>query len=278
MVLGQQQKEHKLRIPDEVKLISALGTVALGGILLVASAVTIPTGYVGIPVLFGKVQPGYLEAGLHFRNPFSRVMKLDLRTQKADEEGTIPSKEMLSMTLKTSINYHIDKAKAGDLYNTLGMDYFNRLIEPHIRSAIREVTSGYNADQFFSGDRNEIQIKIAQALTKTLTPRGIVIESVMLKEISPPETVRRAIEWKQAQQQEAQAMQFKLQRERLEAERKTIEAKGIQDFQEIVKKGIDANLLAWKGIEATEVIARSPNSKIIIIGNKDGMPLITPLQ
>jgi regulator of protease activity HflC (stomatin/prohibitin superfamily) len=267
-----------LHISDELKVLLGLGTVALCGTLLVASAVTIPTGFVGIPVLFGKVQQGYLEAGLHFRNPFTIVKKLDLRTQKADEEGTIPSKEMLSMTLKTSINYHIDKAKAGDLYNTLGMDYFNRLIEPHIRSAIREVTSSYNADQFFSGDRNEIQIRIAEALTKTLTPRGIVIESVMLKEISPPNTVRIAIESKQAQQQEAQAMQFRLQRERLEAERKTIEAKGIQDFQEIVKKGIDANLLAWKGIEATEIIAKSPNSKIIIIGNKDGMPLITPLQ
>jgi regulator of protease activity HflC (stomatin/prohibitin superfamily) len=253
-----------------------LSSIPIGIFMLFCSISTIPTGYVGIPVLFGKVQEGYLEAGFHMLNPFAIVTKLDLRTQKADEEGVIPSKEMLNMTLKTSVNYHIDKAKAGEIYNTLGTDYFDKFIEPHIRSSIREVTSEYKAEQFFSSDRNEIQKKIEDSITRNLTPRGVIIESVMLKEISPPETVRIAIESKQAQQQEAEAMKFKLQRERLEAERKTIEAQGIQNFQEIVKKGIDANLLAWKGIEATEALAKSPNTKIVMIGNKDGMPLIMP--
>jgi regulator of protease activity HflC (stomatin/prohibitin superfamily) len=262
---------------DDLKFFGFLAFIAslfLGLVLFICSISTIETGYVGIPVLFGKVQDGYLEAGLHFLNPFVLVTKLDLRTQKADEEGVIPSKEMLNMTLKTSVNYHLDKAKAGEIYNTLGTDYFDKFIEPHIRSSIREVTSEYKAEQFFSSDRNEIQQKIEDSITRNLTPRGIIIESVMLKEISPPETVRIAIESKQAQEQEAQAMQFKLQKERLEAERKTIEATGIQNFQEIVKKGIDANLLAWKGIEATELLAKSPNSKIIMIGNKEGLPLI----
>ncbi len=247
-------------------------------VLFICSISTIPTGYVGIPVLFGEVQPGYLEAGLHITNPFTWVTKMDLRTQKADEEGVIPSKEMLNMTLKTSVNYHVDKAKAGDIYNTLGTDYFDKFVEPHIRSSIREVTSEYRAEQFFSSDRNEIQKRIEQSISRNLTPRGIVVESVMLKEVTPPATVTRAIETKQAMQQEAEGMKFKLQREKLEAERKTIEAQGIQNFQEIVKKGIDSNLLAWKGIEATENIAKSPNTKIVIIGNKDsgGMPLILP--
>jgi regulator of protease activity HflC (stomatin/prohibitin superfamily) len=263
---------RELRVPITATAIGA------GILLLISSAITIPTGYVGIPTLFGQVQPGYLEAGLHFINPLAIVTKLDLRTQIANEEGTIPSQEMLSMTLKTSVNFHIDKAKAGEIYNTLGTDYFVKFIEPHIRSAIREVTSEYKAAQFFSNDRNKIQERIASIMSDRLTPRGVIIESVMLKEVSPPDTVRRAIESKQAQQQEAEAMKFRLQRERLEAERKTIEAQGIQNFQEIVKKGIDENLLAWKGIEATELLARSPNSKIIIIGNNKGMPLITPLQ
>jgi regulator of protease activity HflC (stomatin/prohibitin superfamily) len=100
----------------------------------------------------------------------------------------------------------------------------------------------------------------------------------LLKEVSPPALVTAAIERKQAQQQEAEAMKFKLESERLEAERKEIEAKGIQKFQEIVKKGIDSNLLAWKGIEATEKLAKSKNAKIVVIGNKgtSGMPLIIP--
>lgn len=258
----------------ETKITLSIGTFFLSLFILFCSISTIPTGYVGIPVLFGRVQPGYLEAGIHVLNPFVWVTKLDLRTQKADEEGVIPSKEMLNMLVKTSINYHLDKAKAGDIYNTVGTDYFNKLIDPHMRSTLREVTSEYRAEQFFSNARNEIQRKIENTLSNYLTPRGIVIEAVMIKEVSPPATVTRAIEAKQAQQQEAEAMQFRLQREKLEAERKTIEAKGIQQFQDIVKKGIDENLLTWKGIEATENLAKSPNTKIIVIGNRDGLPLI----
>lgn len=264
------------QIRNHIIAMGLAASIVATPILILSSMSTIPTGYVGIPVLFGKVQDGYLDSGLHFLNPLAIVVKLDLRTQKADEKGVIPSKEMLNMTLDTSVNYHIDKSKAGEIYNTLGVDYFDKFIEPHIRSSIREVTSEYRAEQFFSSDRNEIQTRIENSIKRSLSPRGVVIESVMLKEISPPDTVRIAIESKQAQQQEAEAMKFKLQRERLEAERKTIEAQGIQNFQEIVKKGIDSNLLAWKGIEATEALAKSPNAKIIVIGNKDGLPLIMP--
>ena len=132
---------------------------------------TIPTGYVGIQVLFGKVINGYLEPGMHVVNPFTTVVKMDTRTQKADEEGVIPSKEMLSMTLKTSVNYHIDVAKADEIYKTLGVDYFDKFVDPHIRSSLRQVTSEYGAEQFFSNSRNEIQKKIQESLTQVLGPR-----------------------------------------------------------------------------------------------------------
>ena len=254
--------------------------VALIGLSYFSMVTVIPAGFVGIQVLFGKVQENYLEPGMHIINPFTTIVKFDTRTQKADEEGVIPSKEMLSMTLKTSVNYHIDKTKAQDIYKTLGTDYFYKFVDPHIRSSLRQVTSEYGAEQFFSNSRNEIQQKIQESLSQALTPRGIIVESVMLKEISPPEVVTRAIEAKQAQQQEAEAMKFKLQKEKLEAERKMIEAEGIQKFQEIVKRGIDKNLLDWKGIEATEMLAQSPNAKIIIIGNKEsgGLPIILPAK
>lgn len=257
-------------------LIPSAVTAAL--FLLTMSTSIIHIGHVGIPVLFGKITGSYLAPGLSFHHPLARVIEFDLRTQKADEEGIIPSKEMLNMTLKTSINYHIEKNKVVEIYTTVGTDYFNKLIDPHIRSSIREITSEYRAEQFFSSDRNQIQQRIEESLAHKLKQRGIIIESIMLKEVSPPALVTAAIEKKQAQQQEAEAMKFRLQSERLEAERKEIEAKGIQKFQEIVKQGIDANLLAWKGIEATEMLAKSPNAKIVIIGNKgtSGMPLIIP--
>lgn len=279
----KNSREHSLMndLLKPLRMPAPLIGIILLALLFYAFMVTsIPAGYVGIQVLFGKVESTYLEPGIHIVNPFMSIVKMDTRTQKADEEGIIPSKEMLNMTLKTSINYHVDAAQAAQIYKTLGSDYYNSFVDPHIRSIIREVTSDYSAEQFFSNSRNEIQQRIQATLTKALEPRGIIVESVMLKEISPPDVVRNAIELKQAQQQEAEAMQFKLQKERLEAERKMIEAEGIQKFQEIVKKGIDKNLLDWKGIEATETIAKSPNTKIVIIGNKDsgGLPLILPAK
>ena len=253
-----------------------IGALLLLTSLMIAFVITkIPAGHVGVPVKFGRVLDFQYEEGLHLKSPFNFIVKMDLRTKKADEEGVIPSKEMLNLHLKTSINYHLDKRHANNVYSNIGPDYFDVYIEPHFRSAIREITSDYNAEQFFSTGRNEIQGKILALLLKNLSGRGIIVESVMLKEILPPESVRIAIESRQSQQQQAEAMKFRLQRERLEADRKKIEAKGIQEFQEIVKKGIDSNLLAWKGIEATQELAKSPNSKIVLIGTKEGLPLIS---
>lgn len=259
-----------------MKVILSICGICIFVIILSCSIFTVGVGHVGIPVFFGKVSTKYYEPGIHLSNPLVIIHKMDLRTQKADEEGIIPSKEMLSMKLKTSVNYRIDKNHAGELLNTIGPDFFDKFIEPHIRSSIREVTSEYNAEQFFSSDRNEIQSRIEENIRRSLTPRGIIVESVMLKEVSPPERVRIAIESKQAQQQEAEAMKFRLQKERLEADRKAIEAQGIQNFQEIVKKGIDTNLLTWKSIEATEALAKSSNAKIVFIGNKNGLPIMLP--
>lgn len=256
--------------------ILAIAIIPLGFLTWLFCVTVISTGYVGVQTLFGKVLEQELQPGIHFLNPMSSVTKFDIKTQKVDEVGVIPSKEMLNMTLKTSINYHVDAHKVSNLYSTIGVNYVETLLEPNLRSSIRQVTSDYKAEQLFSGERDEISHKIQAILERNLAPRGIVIESVMLKEIIPPVSLQQAIELKQAHQQEAEGMQFKLQREKLEAERKQIEATGIQQFQEIVKRGIDKNLLTWKGIEATEMLAKSPNAKIIIIGNKDtnGLPLV----
>ena len=98
--------------------------------------------------------------------------------------------------------------------------------------------------------------------------------SVLLRDIQLPMTLKASIEAKQQAEQESLAMSFRLQKERQEAERKRIEAQGIRDFQQIVAQGISAQLLEWKGIEATENLAKSANAKIVVIGNSKGLPLI----
>lgn len=245
-------------------------------ILLFCSMVIIPVGYSGIETFAGNLNKETLKSGWYFRNPFSSVDKINLKTQLAEEDGVIPSQEMLNMHLKTSINYRLEESKLIDLYTLVGADYYDILIEPHIKSSLRQVTSEYKAEQLFSGERDNISKKIKSLLEKELASHGIVIESIMLKEISVPTSLQKAIELKQSHQQEAEGMEFKLKKEKLEAERKKIEAQGIQEFQEIVKKGINKDLLTWKGIEATQALANSKNTKIVIFGNKDtgGLPLI----
>jgi regulator of protease activity HflC (stomatin/prohibitin superfamily) len=120
-----------------------------------------------------------------------------------------------------------------------------------------------------------VEDEIMHGLKAALEPRGIVIENVLLRDIQLPNALRASIESKQQAEQESLAMSFRLQKERQEADRKRIEAQGIHDFQQIVAQGISAQLLQWKGIEATENLAKSPNSKIIVIGNsKNGLPLV----
>jgi regulator of protease activity HflC (stomatin/prohibitin superfamily) len=149
------------------------------------------------------------------------------------------------------------------------------LIEPNLRSAIREATASHSANALYSGEREMVAKQIVAQLSDKLGQRGVVIESILLRDIQLPNTLRASIELKQQAEQEALAMSFRLQKEKQEAERKRIEAQGISDFQRIVAQGISSQLLEWKGIEATENLAKSPNAKIVVIGSgKNGLPLI----
>ena len=171
--------------------------------------------------------------------------------------------------------YHLSPDKAADVYGTIGERYVDVLIEPNLRSAIREATASHSANALYSGEREMVAKQIVAQLTDLLGKRGIVIESVLLRDIQLPATLKASIEAKQQAEQEALAMSFRLQKETQEAQRKRIEAQGISDFQKIVAQGISSQLLEWKGIEATENLAKSPNAKVVVIGSgKNGLPLI----
>ncbi len=257
------------------KRILQLGIVVLVIILLMASTTSIPTGNVGVLTLFGRVTGEALPEGIHLINPLKSVQKLSIQTQSVKESASVPSNEGLILALDTSLLFHLDKGKAAELYQSIGPEYADKIIEPMMRAAIRSSTSAHSANALYTNARELVQQQIYDELKAELAPRGVIVESVLLRDVQLPAMLKGSIEAKQQAEQDALRMSFILQKEKQEAERKRIEAQGIADFQKIVATGISPQLLEWKGIEATEKLAASTNSKIVIIGNpKNGLPLV----
>ena len=244
-------------------------------ILLLNSVTSIKTGHVGIVTMFGRVTGRTMGEGIHLVNPLALVTELNIKTQEVKEHASVPSKEGLVMGLEASVLYHLDSAQAAEVYQKIGVNYAEVLLVPNFRSAIRGVTASNLASSLYSDARETIARDILSHLQAQVQPRGIVIENVLLRDLQLPQTLKQAIEAKQQAQQEAQRMEFVLQREKQEAERKRVEAQGIKDFQNVVSEGISDKLLEWKGIEATVELARSQNAKVVVVGaGKGGLPLI----
>jgi len=254
-----------------------LGVLAFVIVILLLSSVTrVGTGHVGVLTLFGKVQPGEpLGEGLHLINPLKTNNELSVQTQTLKESASVPSSEGLMMALDTSLIYHLNPNSAAEVFQKIGADYENVVVEPTLRSAIREATASHTANALYTGEREMVAKQIYDQVSSQLKERGLTVENVLLRDIQLPATLKSAIEAKQQAEQESLAMNFRLQKETQEAQRKRIEAAGVRDFQQIVAQGITPSLLEWKGIEATENLAKSPNSKVVVIGNnKNGLPLI----
>ncbi len=255
-----------------------LGVVLL--LLLVAATAscgfrTIDTGHVGVTTLFGKLTGEQLPEGLHLVNPLKRVAEMSIRTQEIKEHADVPSSEGLIIGLETSLLYRLEPDRAGEVFQKIGPRYAEIVVIPNLRSVMRAVTAAHTANALYSEGREQVAQQMLAQLKKILEARGVAVENVLLRDIKLPDTLRTAIEAKQQADQQSQQMQFVLQRERQEADRKRIEAQGVADFQRIVSTGISDQLLQWKGIEATEKLVNSPNSKVVVIGNpKNGLPLI----
>ena len=235
----------------------------------------IPAGHVGVKDFFGSVSPSILMPGVRFVLPFTRVVKMSIKTQEVKETAEVPSKEGLTMDLEGSLLFRLDPAKAPEIYRTIGPNYQEIAVVPQVRSAIREITASYEAKVLYSAEREKISNETFQLFQKMTKDRGIIAEAVLLRKIGLPAIVANAIQEKLRREQEAEQMKFVLQKEEQEAQRKRIEAQGISDFQKIVAAGISQQLLEWKGIEATEKLAVSQNAKVVVIGNpKSGLPII----
>ena len=244
-------------------------------IFFFSCVISIPTGHVGVLTLFGKVTGETLGEGIHVINPLKAVQKLSIQTQSIKESANVPSNEGLILALDTSLLFHLDRTKAAEVYQKVGANYLEKIVEPTLRAAIRASTSSHTANALYTNARELVQQQIQDQLTAELAPRGVIVENILLRDVQLPSMLKSSIEAKQQAEQDALRMNFILQKEKQEAERKRIEAQGIADFQKIVAQGISTQLLEWKGIEATEKLATSSNSKVVVVGNtKNGLPLI----
>jgi regulator of protease activity HflC (stomatin/prohibitin superfamily) len=244
-------------------------------IVLYASVAYVPAGLVGVLTLFGRVTGDVLPEGTHLVNPFKANNTMSIRPQELKETASVPSDGGLVMTLDTSLIFRLSPEKAAEVFQRIGPDYIEVVVDPTFRSTIRSTTASHSANALYTGGREEVTQKIFNELVIQLGSRGIEVQSVLLRDIQLPQMLKSAIEAKQQAEQDALRMAFVLQKERQEADRKRIEAQGVRDFQQTVSQGISQQLLEWKGIEATERLASSSNAKIVIIGNsKNGLPLI----
>ena len=281
-------------------ILSSIGALALAAIAgTFQCVVVIPSGSVGVPVFFGKVIDEPMANGLHIVPPWINLDILSVRTQSytmshvhnegakiGDDSINVLTSNGMEMKLDVTVTYRLMPEAAPWVYRNLGEAYEDRLIRPGIGTAIREAVSKFSDEEVYGVKREMLaqtmQTKLDTAIQKTISgdysdvpAKVFSVSNVLVRSIELPPAVTEGINRKLVMKQESERMEFQIERDKKEAERKVIEAKGIQDSQEIIAKGITPDYLTWKSIEATEMLARSPNAKIIIIGNtKNGLPIM----
>ena len=213
--------------------------------------------------------------GFHVIAPWNKFYVYNVKIQEDYEAMEVLSKNGLSIKLDLSFRFRPDVTQIGYLHDLVGEDYLESIIRPEIRSVTREVIGEYLPEELYSTKREEVEDRIYEITSNSVENKYIFLDAILIRDVTLPKTLQTAIEKKLKQDQEALEYEFKLLKESKEAERKRIEAEGISDFQRIVTKTITPQLLKWKGVETTQELAKSPNSKVVIVGNgDDDLPII----
>ena len=248
----------------------------LAGLGLLGACTTIPTGRTAVewtPTEGTLERP--LGEGLHVVSPFADFYRVDLREQEQDESLDVLANNGLDIKLTSSILYQPVPEEVYQLVTQVGLDYYKTLVAPYVRSSARKVVGRYSPEEIYSTKREQIEREIRQEVIEKMNGKHIRVNAILIREVHLPASVQTAIQTKLEEEQKALQMQYILERTRQEAERKRIEAAGIADFQAIVSKGLNDQIIEWKGIDATEHLANSPNTKVIIIGSgRNGLPVI----
>ena len=251
--------------------------------IALSTVVQIGVGQVGVQTLFGDVQPRVLQPGLSVVNPLVDVTRFDTRTQNytmsaqhnegsqaGDDAIRVLSADGLEVVIDLTVLYHVVPAQAPLILKTIGEDYQDKIVRAISRTRIRDNAVYYDAVALYSTRREEFQTRILAAIEKDFRANGLQLDQLLIRNIQLPESVKRSIESKISAEQDAQKMQFVLQKEKQEAERKRVEAQGIADYQRIVNTELSDKLLQYETIKANQAIATSPNAKVIIMGNGRG--------
>lgn len=245
--------------------------------LLASGCTVVRQGQVGVKRTLGRLDDQIITAGPRPFNPLiTRIIKVSVQTRNMEVKLSLPSKEGLNISAEISILYRVQADQAAEVIEQIGMDYEQVAILSVFRSAAADVTSRYLARDMYTSGRLTIEQEIADRMRELLAPRGFNIEAVLLKSISLPPNLFRAIEAKLEAEQEAQRMEFVLEQERLEAQRRLIEAEGIRDANSVITEGINDDLLRWQSIEAFRELSQSPNTKVIITDGDTPMMLDNP--
>lgn len=243
---------------------------------LFTSCAVIRQGEVGVKRKIGKLQPTIYQAGAVGFNPLTTtVIKVSTQTDNLEVNLDLPSKEGLTIRSQISILYHVKPNEVRNILENIGTDYKQTVILPVFRSAASDVTARFMAKEMHTSQRAVIEAEIKDVMQKQLAPRGFEVEAVLLKSIVLPAGLSTAIQQRLEAEQQAQQMEFILQRERQEAERKIIEAQGLRDAQKIISEGLNEFFIKWKSLEVFKELSKSPNTKIIVTDGKTPL-LIDP--
>lgn len=276
----------------EARFAKAGNPIRITGIVLIlvgaltSSVRQVDAGFVGVKALFGKVQNETLSSGLNMINPLMSVTDIDIRTQNytmsgVHDEGSksgddaikVLTADGLEVTIDLSVLYRVNPAEAPKMLREIGINFEDKIVRPITRTRIRDNSVYYDAVALYSTKRDEFQARIFKTIETDFKQRGLILENLLVRNITLPASVKSTIEQKINAEQEAQKMQFVLQKEKQEAERKRVEAQGIADYQRIISMSLSDRQLQYEQIKAMKELAASGNSKIIVMPSK-GAPLI----
>lgn len=263
-----------------------IGVLFIVAGLIASSIVQIDAGEVGVKVLFGSVQKDVIASGLHFINPLMDVKKVDVKTQNytmsgvhdegekaGDDAIRVLASDGLEVTIDLTVLYRVVADDAPRLLRETGLDFKDKIVRPITRTKIRDNAVYYQAVELFSTKRDEFQQRIYRSIEDDFKKRGLLLEQLLVRNITLPNSVKASIESKINAEQDAKKMEFVLQKEKQEAERKRVEAQGIADYQRIINTGLTDQQLQYEQIKAMKEIALSQNAKIIVMG-KGNTPII----
>ena len=263
---------------------------AIGGLIVLVGISSsmfkvIEAGQVGVKSLFGKVENEVLESGLNTINPLVEVTLFDIKTQNytmsgvhdegaqvGDDAIRVLTADGLEVVIDLTVLYSVKPQSAPKILKEIGVDYRNTIVRPITRTKIRDNAVYYDAVALYSSKRDEFQTRIFNSIEKDFKVRGLSLEQLLVRNITLPTSVKATIESKINAEQDAQKMQFVLQKEKQEAERKRVEAQGIADYQRIINTGLSDKQLQYEMIKAYKDIATSSNAKVIIMGDGKGAP------